>query len=280
MLTRRPWADVPRERLAHVITHGGYHRGEVGSHHSQPIDRTITRPRDTFTGYLDKAERAHRDPRESGTPVRPYSPHSLYIVGGPDPFPVAGRSNTSQILVSHNEPVTSDPKYAFLTAIEKNHGRQLRRYLGARMRNAATDVPDLVQEIFLRLLRIKDHDTIRNPRAYLYTVASHVLHQHALRQTATPEFIQIADVVSELQSVPDTDPALQADLDQSFEQIGRGLRAVSPGAYATLMLHRYHGLPLKEISRRLNVSHVTTKRYLAKALEYIEKQLEKGRELP
>jgi RNA polymerase sigma factor (sigma-70 family) len=176
--------------------------------------------------------------------------------------------------------VTSDAKYAFLAAIEKNHGRQLRRYLAVRMRNAAADVPDLVQEIFLRLLRIKDQDTIRNPRAYLYTIASHVLHQHALRQTATPEFIEIADVVSELQAVPDTDPALQAELDQRFEEIGRGLRAVAPAAYATLMMHRYHGMPLKDISKRLNVSHVTTKRYLAKALDYIEKQLKRGRETP
>jgi RNA polymerase sigma factor (sigma-70 family) len=176
--------------------------------------------------------------------------------------------------------VSSDPKYAFLTAIEKNHGRQLRRYLAARLRNAASDVPDLVQEIFLRLLRIKNQETIRNPRAYLFTVASHVLHQHALKQTATPEFIEIADVVPELQSIPDTDPAVQAELDQRFEAIGRGLRAAAPAAYATFMLHRYHGLPLKEISRRLDVSHVTTKRYLARALEYIENQIEKGRDAP
>ena len=176
--------------------------------------------------------------------------------------------------------MSSDPKYAFLTAIEKNHGRQLRRYLAARLRNAAADVPDLVQEIFLRLLRIKDQETIRNPRAYLFTVASHVLHQHALKQTATPELIEIADVVPELQSIPDTDPAVQAELDQRFEAIGRGLRAAAPAAYATFMLHRYHGLPLKEISQRLNVSHVTTKRYLARALEYIENQLERGRDAP
>jgi hypothetical protein len=40
--------------------------------------------------------------------------------------------------------VTSDPKYAFLAAIERDHGRQLRRYLAVRMRNAAADLPDLV----------------------------------------------------------------------------------------------------------------------------------------
>ncbi|HEX7866404.1 MAG TPA: DinB family protein [Variovorax sp.] len=45
------------EMLAHVVTHGGYHRGEVG--------RIMTRitgssPPDTFTGFLHQAEPARR----------------------------------------------------------------------------------------------------------------------------------------------------------------------------------------------------------------------------
>jgi hypothetical protein len=83
--------------------------------------------------------------------------------------------------------LTLDPKHSFVTALEKSHGHKLRRYLAARLRNTAADVPDLVQEVFLRLLRLDDHEAIRNSQAYLYTVASHVLHQHALRQTASGE---------------------------------------------------------------------------------------------
>ena len=166
--------------------------------------------------------------------------------------------------------MTSEAKNLFLATLEKAHGRQLRRYLAARMRNAAADVPDLVQEVFLRLLRVERHDAIRNPQAYLYTVAGHVLHQHALRQTARPESIEIAAVVSELYAIPDTDPELQAERDQRFEALRRELREISPGAYATLMLHRYYGLPLADISQRLGVSYSMTKKYLAKALKYVE----------
>jgi hypothetical protein len=59
----------------------------------------------------------------------------------------------------------ADPRQAFVTDIATQHGRNLRRYLAARLRNAA-DVPHLVQEVFLRLLRIGRHETIRNPEAY------------------------------------------------------------------------------------------------------------------
>jgi len=73
----------------------------------------------------------------------------------------------------------SDPKYGFVTSIERSYGR--------RLRNAAADTPDLMQEVYLRLLRVDDQDAIRNPQAYLFTVASHVLHQHALRQSSSPD---------------------------------------------------------------------------------------------
>ncbi|RUT80545.1 MULTISPECIES: DinB family protein [unclassified Mesorhizobium] len=47
------------EMLAHVITHGGYHRGEVGR-----IVTQLSKPSspDTFTGYLHQAEPARRAP--------------------------------------------------------------------------------------------------------------------------------------------------------------------------------------------------------------------------
>lgn len=47
------------EMLAHVITHGGYHRGEVGR-----IVTQLSKPSspDTFTGYLQQAEPARRAP--------------------------------------------------------------------------------------------------------------------------------------------------------------------------------------------------------------------------
>ena len=167
-----------------------------------------------------------------------------------------------------------ESKQAFLTAMEQAHGRQLRRYLSARMRNAAADAPDLMQEIFLRLLRIDDHAAIRNPQAYLFTIARHVLHQHTLRQAAIPQSVEIHDVVSELDTVADLDPAAQAELEQRFTNLGRELAKVSPRAYATLILHRCHGVPLKEISVHFGVSYTMTKRYLAKALTFCQRYLD------
>jgi uncharacterized damage-inducible protein DinB len=48
------------EMLAHVITHGAYHRGEVGR---ILLQLSIQRPREVFTGYLHKTDAARREER-------------------------------------------------------------------------------------------------------------------------------------------------------------------------------------------------------------------------
>jgi RNA polymerase sigma factor (sigma-70 family) len=172
--------------------------------------------------------------------------------------------------------VINDAKQAFVTELEKTHGYALRRYLAARMRNAAADVPDLAQEVFLRMLRLDNHEAIRNSQAYLYTVASHVLHQHALRRAATGEAAAVADFALEL-GRSDSDPALQLETEQQFEQLGARLKQFSPKAYATFILHRCHGLPLLQVSEKIGASYSMTKKYLSKALKFIETELEASR---
>lgn len=183
-------------------------------------------------------------------------------------------------LVESTVPKTSvinHSQQTFVTELEKTHGYALRRYLAARMRNAAADVPDLVQEVFLRMLRLDNHEAIRNSQAYLYTVASHVLHQHALRRATTGEAAAATDFTLAL-ARSDSDPALQLEAEQQFEQLGVRLKQFSPKAYATFILHRCHGLPLKEISEKIGASYSMTKKYLSKALKFIETELEASRE--
>lgn len=172
--------------------------------------------------------------------------------------------------------MSTESKRLFVAGLAKSHGRKLRQYLAVRIRNAAADVPDLMQEVYLRLLRLDNHEAIRNPQAYLYTVASHVLRQHGLRQVATGAVPDGADETEEL-ALLDNDPASEIEADERYDRIGARLKQASPRAYATLVLHRWHGVPLEAISKRYGVSYSMTKKYLATALNYIESQLEEER---
>jgi len=145
------------------------------------------------------------------------------------------------------------------------YGRRLRQFFSVRLRNGA-DGPDLAQEVFLRLMRVEHHETIRSPEAYLFTVASHVLHQYTLRQASAPASIDIAEVFAELQLTSDDDPLARVEGQQRIAELQRILVKLPPRLSSTLLLHRFAGLSIEEIGRELGVSRAAAKKYLAQAL--------------
>ena len=142
-----------------------------------------------------------------------------------------------------------------------------------RVRNSA-DIPDLVQEIYLRMLRVPDHDAIRSPEAYLFTVARHVVQQHTLRQSATPDSVELQDMLGEARTGAESDPAMETSAQQCLSLLEKALEEMPPRARATFLLHRRDGITLEEIGQRLGVSRPMAKKYLAKALVHIRKTLE------
>ena len=171
------------------------------------------------------------------------------------------------------EDLGSSDTQAFVADVEKQHGQRLRRFLASRLRHRAADVQDLAQEVFLRLLRIDHHETIRNSEAYLYTVAFHVLHQHVLRRAAIPEAVEITALINELESAPGSDPARQFETQQQLEELQGALQQLSPKAQAVLLLHRRDGYTLEEIGAQLGFSRAMAAKYLSKALLHCRQRL-------
>jgi DNA-directed RNA polymerase specialized sigma24 family protein len=54
------------------------------------------------------------------------------------------------------------------------------------------------------------------------------------------------------------------------------LKAHSPRAYATLLLHRCEGWSLQEVADHFAVSYSMARKYLAIALHHLQTQLEKS----
>jgi len=154
---------------------------------------------------------------------------------------------------------------SFVAGLASQYGDRLRRFLFSRVRNSA-DVPDLAQEVFLRLMRIEQHEVIRSPEAYLFTVASHVAHQHALRESNAPRVIDIMEVFPELQMSPSDDPLERTESSQRIRSLKCALDQLPPKLATTLLLHRFDGLSIEEIASQLGVARITAAKYLAQAL--------------
>ena len=171
--------------------------------------------------------------------------------------------------------MSAEAARALITGLVASHGVKLRRFLLLRVRNAA-DVPDMLQEVYLRMLRVPNVESIRSPEAYLFTVAHHVVQQHSLRQSATPPSVELTEMLNSARAVPDVDPVLDLDAQQCLEQLQSELDRLSPKLRATFLLHRRDGLSLDEIAERLGTSLPMVKKNLMQALVQLRQRLERG----
>ena len=171
--------------------------------------------------------------------------------------------------------MSAEAARALITGLVASHGVKLRRFLLLRVRNAA-DVPDILQEVYLRMLRVPNVESIRSPEAYLFTVAQHVVQQHSLRQSAAPPSVELSEMLNSARAMPDVDPVLDLDAQQCLEQLQSELDQLSPKLRATFLLHRRDGLSLEQISERLGTSVPMVKKNLMQALVQLRQRLERG----
>lgn len=168
--------------------------------------------------------------------------------------------------------MTVEDNKAFVAFVASEHGRRLRQFLTRRLPNPS-DAHDLSQEVYLRLLRVQRDEPVRNPEAYLLTVASHLVHEHAVKRAAHPPEIGLDDEAIDTPSAPEEDPGAQAEWQQRIDGIERALSKVSANAAAVLILHRRDGFTLDEIATQLGVSRSMAKKYLVTALAQCRRQL-------
>lgn len=123
-----------------------------------------------------------------------------------------------------------------------------------------SEVQDLAQEVYLRLLRVDTLDLVRNPQAYLYRVALNVASEWRLR--ARQRKPHTSDGLDQLLSVEDLEGSLEQR--QLGEAVRRALSELPPTWRQVLVLHCGSGMTYEQIARRLRISRRMVKRYVAK----------------
>src|SRR5215470_9532311 len=96
-----------------------------------------------------------------------------------------------------------ETKKALVERLFAEHGGALRAYLYRRVRHRS-DAAELAQEIYVRMLGIRDIEVIRNPEAYLYTVASNLAKEHRVleqRQASSIDIEDVEEALAELSAV-------------------------------------------------------------------------------
>lgn len=158
----------------------------------------------------------------------------------------------------------ADPKRGFVERLFAEHSSALHAYFYRRIRTKS-DAADLTQEVYLRMLRVNDTEAVRNPLAYLYTVASNLVKEHAILDRRNANLLDIDE--ANVQEQLGTLPSLESEFDA--KQLTARLRSVLdhlPHNWRTaVILQLRYGYSHQEIADHLGVSPNMVKKYLAQA---------------
>ena len=124
-----------------------------------------------------------------------------------------------------------------------------------------SDLDDVAQEVFLRLLRYDNADLIEHPQAYLLRMAANVLGEWTMR--SRHRHPHDARWLEDLQA--ETDPECEAERESARGHLRKALATLPPRQQEALRLHFGEGLGRAEIAERLGTSERSVKRDLINA---------------
>jgi RNA polymerase sigma factor (sigma-70 family) len=156
---------------------------------------------------------------------------------------------------------------ALAEAAFERHGGALLRYL-LRCRGCAQDADDLAQEVYLELLRVSQAEAVKQPQAYMYRVASHVVYRFKRRRQRESDFVAFdSEAVSQMEErVGDRRPQGVGEQLDNERELTRLLEELPPLYRAIILLQKRDGLSYAQVAERLGISIHTVKKYLHRAL--------------
>ena len=145
------------------------------------------------------------------------------------------------------------------------HHHALLAFLYRRLRHR-TDAADLAQEVYERMLRVKNPEAILDIHAYLFTVAKNLAREQAARDQRRGTRVDIQDGAIANELAEEVAYEAQIDATREIGQLRTVLRQLPARWHAAIILQYVHGLTHQQIAEQLGVSARTVKKILGQAL--------------
>jgi RNA polymerase sigma-70 factor (ECF subfamily) len=158
---------------------------------------------------------------------------------------------------------------AFFRRLSETYRQPLLRYFQRRVRTRE-EAEDLTQEVFLRLLRRPDAESIENAEAFLFQTAVNLLRDRARRgKTAASHLAELFGRGDRFEALS---PERVLDSRQSLQAALRTLQELDARTRDVFILHRLEGLKYAEIASLYGVSDSSIEKYIIKALAHLARR--------
>ncbi|MAC57945.1 MAG: RNA polymerase subunit sigma-24 [Novosphingobium sp.] len=165
-------------------------------------------------------------------------------------------------------PALSD---GFLDRLFRSEAPRLARFIRRAVRNH-DEVNDLVQDTFVNFVAADPGPAVRNPAAYLTTIARRLLWGHARRQASSSQlrFVNV-DEAGEIPIGPEQEWMMEAaDVIRRYEQ---ALAELPARTREIFRLSKQEELSYQEIANRLGMTVRGVKYHMRKALLYLDQRV-------
>jgi RNA polymerase sigma-70 factor (ECF subfamily) len=179
--------------------------------------------------------------------------------------------------MAENPPVESvrdlpESKKALVERLFAVHRGALQAFFHRRVRQPA-DATDLAQEVYLRMLRVRDTGAILNTEAYLYTVARNLVKEHVALERRRGVAVDVEDATVQEELAEFAGFEAQIDAAQQVKRLREVLRQLPPKCHAAVVLQYVHGLSYQQIAQHLGISPRMVKKYLGQALGHCRRRM-------
>lgn len=149
----------------------------------------------------------------------------------------------------------------------------MRRFFQARMGPAA-DVEDLLQDLYLKVVGADETSEVREPRAYLYRLASNLMmdrwrsgRRSAARDAAWRDVAHVSGPTGDLDDAPSAETVVAGR--ERLSQLMAALDRLPDRTKIVFRLHKFDGLSYAEVARELGVSKSTVEKHMMDALKVL-----------
>jgi RNA polymerase sigma-70 factor (ECF subfamily) len=154
-----------------------------------------------------------------------------------------------------------------LTERSRTFRAALTRYFRRRL-PGASDIEDLVQEVFLRIVKRGDSDQLDQFGSYMFQTAANVMKDRRRRRQVREADLHIS-LEPDLHAAASPDPERVILGQEALRATTRKLMSLPERARRVFALRRLEGLPIKDIAERLGVSPSTVEKDLQKIAEVL-----------
>jgi RNA polymerase sigma-70 factor (ECF subfamily) len=163
---------------------------------------------------------------------------------------------------------------AFLVNLDRRFRVPLMRYFAKRIRETY-DVDDLVQEVFMRLVRQAEIESVQQIDSYVFQTAANVIRDRARRQAARHHGRH--DELSDAE-LPTDDLSPERVLlgSEQLERAIAALEELSESTRQVFVLRRYEGMRHEQIAAQLGISVSGVRFHMEKAKAHLARRLERA----